>query len=698
MGQDGDDTATPSWDPPDRTGGDGPVEPRDPHRPPRGAPGDGDPGDQIDPAEPVRPDAGPHVVPEGPHVPPEGPSDDPVAHDGPGRRRLLVASALALALALVVGVVVALSGDSGSDTLAPGVVTTTPRTTADPAREADVDATAPVTLPTATTSVARPTTTDPSSTTTAAPAEAIDDVDDPTGGDGGPPATAPEQDEDAPSVVARPIPVDPPPPPPSAPAPPWAMSRVTTPGGHLSTGVGCAADGSPAALDAFFAARVGPVLGWDYQHVYPLGDGRQLWLFQDTFIDQSGTATTLDRANFVHNSALVQEGACFRLLHGGTAAAPTPFEPGTGTRTLSTWFWPMGGEMHDGRLYVFWAEMRKDSYDPRPPDGLGWHPVATHVGVYDPATMARLDFRPAPNAGVRPIYGYAVASDATHTYLFGNTFEQNMVREGGWFNGPHSATQMFLARVPRGQLLATPEYWRPEGWDRDPAGAQPYLRRHWAEFPMQPRFVDGQWVAVTAVDGYWGDSFEVDVARQPWGPWTNVERRGLPPRGGDPKMNTYHAHLVPGRATNGDLVVSVSNNARDMLKDAWPTPSRYRPEIFRAAFRVAPAPPPPPTPPATTAPVTTAAPPTTATPTTARATTTTTTTARTTTTTAATTTTTATTTATTRPATTAPVTTAAPPTTRPTTSSSVTTTTTTPGPATTTGRSGPTPSTPAADP
>ena len=31
--------------------------------------------------------------------------------------------------------------------------------------------------------------------------------------------------------------------------------------------------------------RVGPVLGWDYQHVYPLGGDRYLWLFQDTFID-----------------------------------------------------------------------------------------------------------------------------------------------------------------------------------------------------------------------------------------------------------------------------------------------------------------------------------------------------------------------------------------------------------------------------
>ena len=59
------------------------------------------------------------------------------------------------------------------------------------------------------------------------------------------------------------------------------------------------------------------MIGWDYQHVYPLGGNRYLWLFQDTFIDHSNTATTLGNATFTHNSALVQEGSCFRLLHRG---------------------------------------------------------------------------------------------------------------------------------------------------------------------------------------------------------------------------------------------------------------------------------------------------------------------------------------------------------------------------------------------
>jgi hypothetical protein len=484
-------------------------------------------------------------------------------------RRLLVVGA-GVALAGLVGLGILVTSNDDSATIAESETTSSSSTTVVVGRT-----TVPVAVPT---TIDRPSTATSSTTSSVAPTTTV-----------APPVTAPPLDVD-PAVVARPIPVEPPPPPPSAPPPPWAASVVTTAGGHLSTSVGCATDLSAASLDAFVAGRVGPVLGWDYQHVYALGGDRYLWLFQDTFIDQSGTATTLDKASFVHNSAMIQEGKCFRLLHGGTTARPAPFEPGTGTKTLTTWFWPMGGEVHNGRLYVFWAEMLKDNPDPKPPDGLGWHPVATHIGTYDPATMARLDFRRAPDPGASPIYGYAVQSDAEHTYLFGNTFEQNFTREGGWFNGPHSGTKMFLARVPKGRLFDQPEYWTSQGWVRDYIYPEPFLQRHWSEFPMQPRLIDGQWVATTAVDGYWGDKFEVDVANQPWGPWTTIASSALVPRGADPKMNTYHAHLLPWRDGFGQLIVSVSNNARDMLRDAWPNPARYRPVIFTSPWQLAPPP------------------------------------------------------------------------------------------------------------
>ncbi|MEO6653932.1 MAG: hypothetical protein ABIP17_14890 [Ilumatobacteraceae bacterium] len=372
--------------------------------------------------------------------------------------------------------------------------------------------------------------------------------------------------------------------------PPWAWSTRTTAGGQLSTNVGCARDRSAGALDAFLAARVGPVLGWDYQHVYPLGGDRYLWLFQDVFLDHSGTKTTLDSSRFIHNGAMVQEGKCFRLLHRGSVEAPAPFEVGDGTVDVRTkWLWPMGGEVVNGSLQVFWAEMVKDPYDPDPPNGLGWHPRRTFLATYDAVTLARTDYRPARNPGVLPIYGYAVASDATHTYLFGNTFEQNMLREGGFWNGPHSATKMYVARVRRGMLMDWPEYRTVDGWSLAPEDAVPIVERFYAENPMQPRFLDGQWVAATAVDGYWGDHIAIDVSETAWGPWQTVQFSPLQPRGGDPKMNTYHAQPLPWRDQYGSLQITVSNNARNMRRDAWGQPHRYRPTIVFTPYTPTPA-------------------------------------------------------------------------------------------------------------
>lgn len=402
----------------------------------------------------------------------------------------------------------------------------------------------------------------------------------------------PSIDASAPPVVARSIP--------EATAPPlvltspWAGVTRSTGAGYTSVEVGCAAGTDAAALDAFFAERIGPVLGLDYQHVYPLGGERFLWIFQDTFLDYSGLAARLDQAAFVHNTALVQDGRCFTLLHRGSVERPASFEGGAGERRLTRWFWPMGGELTAQGLQVFWVEMVKDGYEPGPGDGLGWHPETTYLATYDPVTLARTGFGPAPNPGVAPVYGYAVSSDASYTYLFGNTFEQNLVREGGFGNGPHSATAMWLARVPLGQLGASPEYRTADGWSPDPAQAVAVSRRFWVENPMQPRYLDGVWWSAAKVDGYWGDELIVDVANDPWGPWTTVSRQWLSPRGGDALMNTYHAHLVPWRDAAGNVVVVISQNARDMTRDAFPVPARYRPQARTIGWTTPPPPPPPP--------------------------------------------------------------------------------------------------------
>jgi hypothetical protein len=370
-------------------------------------------------------------------------------------------------------------------------------------------------------------------------------------------------------------------------APPAADAPPT----YLRTSMGCADGTDAASLDRFFAERRGAAVGWDYPRVQALADGRAVWMFQDAFLDPGGTATGLADSHLVRNVAVLQDGRCFTLVQGGSAEQPEAFESGAGEIFGVRWWWPLGTQVRGDELDVVWVEMVGDAIFPRDGIGLPWFPAATWIGTYRTSDLTRLSFVPAPDSRVDPIYGYAVVDAGKYTYLFGNTYQQDLLREGGLFV-EHTAISMYVARVPKGGLDVKPTYWDGERWTADRSRAVPISKRFGFENPMQPRFIDGRWIAVTKVDGFLGDSLVVDVAPGPQGPWVEVARVAAPTRRGDRALTTYHAYLMPWRAPDGGLVVSLSQNAGDAQ---WaPAPEAW---MYRPAFLELPWPPtePPPT-------------------------------------------------------------------------------------------------------
>jgi hypothetical protein len=353
----------------------------------------------------------------------------------------------------------------------------------------------------------------------------------------------------------------------------------TAPAGYVVTDLGCARRTSPRSLRTMFVARLRPVLGLDNPHVIDLGGSRYLWLFNDTYVDYTDRATSLLDATRLNNAALLQQNGCFHLVHGGSRTDIRSFEQGT-VDSDERYFWPLGGEVSGGRLRVFWAEMLSTRDRPhQPTDGLNRHPLRSWLATYDTKTLRRLSLRPAPNDGVFPQYGFAVASDERFTYLFGNSNLLDLSLEGGFFGGPHSATKMYLARVPRGRLDREPKYRAARGWSDNPKDAVPISARFAVENGMQPRYFDGHWVAVTKVDGFAGTATIVEVAADPWGPWRLASRRTIEPRRGFEVMNNYQPIILPYRAASGDLLIVMSQNAHhwpDAVKDF----SMYRPHVY----------------------------------------------------------------------------------------------------------------------
>lgn len=352
--------------------------------------------------------------------------------------------------------------------------------------------------------------------------------------------------------------------------------------GFVRVDVGCLPDLDADTLDSAFGSPIGPLIGWDNPHVYPLGDNTWLWLVHDSYFDFTGQAADLHHDGpQIQNLAFVQVDKCFRLLFRGSTADRRNFEPGELSEPPPNRFlWPLGGERHGDTLWVFWSEMVLSDPPPSPGNGIVRHPERIWLASYNADTLERLSFEPAPNDGVFPSYGFAVASDESYSYLFGNSNLLNYESEGGYLGGPHSATRMYLARVPLGQFDTDPSYWTGDGWSALPSDAAVISDRFFAENTMQPRYIDGQWVAVTKENGFSGRDIVIDMADHPWGPWRTVRTLEYTTREAIVEKNSYQPIILPwsSRATGLDIVIS--ENAVEW-GDAVRDPALYRPGVIR---------------------------------------------------------------------------------------------------------------------
>ena len=135
--------------------------------------------------------------------------------------------------------------------------------------------------------------------------------------------------------------------------------------------------------------------------------------------------------------------------------------------------------------------------DPPPPDGLGWVPVRTWLATYDTTTLARLDFRAGARVGRRPDLRLRRGERRrAHVPV------RQLVRPEPRPPGRLPRLPVLGDRdVPGPGAARSARRARPSS-ARRPAGAPtraPPCRsssRYHAENPMQPRFLDGHWVAV----------------------------------------------------------------------------------------------------------------------------------------------------------------------------------------------------------
>ncbi len=285
-----------------------------------------------------------------------------------------------------------------------------------------------------------------------------------------------------------------------------------------------------------------------------LPDGRTVWLFSDTYIGKVGPYGLIDsHAPLVHNSFVVQTGACFQPLMGGAPLARSELIPNP---SANQWYWPASGIVDGSSLQVFLWHMQSTGGG----GGLNFNVLDMSVATFSLPSLQLQSVTPLTFAdSSRPYGATAMAGpgpDGTDVYLYGTNQRDD-----------------YVARAPLGQETTSSAYkfWTGSTWSAAPTDA---TSMQWTGVPSLPYFLSGlhgtgpaaqPWV-VPYGSGYLAtsksaDAFSDDVsvytASSPAGPWTYAEQIA---NTNAPDLQAYGAFLLAPTSASPVVVYSVNTS------------------------------------------------------------------------------------------------------------------------------------------
>lgn len=292
-------------------------------------------------------------------------------------------------------------------------------------------------------------------------------------------------------------------------------------------------------------------LGADAAYSVPLGDGRILWLFGDTFIATTD-AHVRRQSKMVRNTIGIQSGAdpttaTMRFYWRGTEAEPLSYFPEDGDR----WYWPGHGVRVGASLVLFLSRLQ-----PTPGDGLGfasegWRAAIIDDASGDPSTWnLRLVASTTAPAGINA--GAAIVRE-------GETLVSLAVREPGDHAG-------YLVRWQAPNLLAgnleLAEWWTDDDWN-----SQVVLAGHLAtvlpdagpESSLHWEPTRNQWMHVRS-DGFGATTIVASYASALTGPWSAPTFLYRPPESDRADAFVYAGKAHPEQEAGGALAVTYAAN------------------------------------------------------------------------------------------------------------------------------------------
>ena len=280
-----------------------------------------------------------------------------------------------------------------------------------------------------------------------------------------------------------------------------------------------------------------------------LPDGRVVWVFDDTSVGKVSSNGTLNASNtVVHNSFVVQTGACFAPRMGGAPLARRSLIPDPAS---NQWYWPTSGvvDTTSNVLRVFMLhEQRTGS------GAFAFTLDDVDVATFSLPGITLLSIQPLPfpSGNAKP-YGETSFLNTTDgdVYLYGQ-----------------ASRNVYAARAPVGQLL-NPSAWtfasgNPNSPSWGPASAATPLQ--WINIPnfdpghllgsgtgpsADPSVInDGSGYLLTSkLANAFSNDVSVFTASSPAGPWTYYGQVANTQQAGTIAYGAYTQLTLPGTAS-----------------------------------------------------------------------------------------------------------------------------------------------------
>lgn len=355
------------------------------------------------------------------------------------------------------------------------------------------------------------------------------------------------------------------------------------PGGQLEAQQPAGPESEPASclLDKkfmkMFARNCCGVTGADGEYSVLLPDGRTVWIFGDSFLGKVNPDRSRSKRTpwFIRNSMAVQEADTLRSLYNvidgweTSLVVPPGATKGKQFSEDSLWYWPGDGFVEDGKLKVFMSAF----YQAKPGDwGFAW--VSANLATFSlpGLKLEHIDHFSYPGE-LEVHWGHAVCDgDPQFTYIYG---------------AENKTKNLFVARAPKGDILAPWQFFDGNGWVSDPQLARPML-----VVPGSEQFsvfrLDDQYVLVLQEGGFMTGEVVSYHSDSPFTGWKNrtvLCKTQLPPDvASTANLFSYNSLAHPQFIEHGELLISTCINSF-VVEDVFLDASKYRPVFMRVPVK-----------------------------------------------------------------------------------------------------------------